>query len=194
MAVVVVAAAAAAVVVVVVVVMAREGGGAGVRASFYQRVPTIAAPRAPLAQSDVRVNFGERLLASLFDRWRAAQLQPPPSPPKEAPLPMLRFRPLEEVRILISQGGAVLHQSSAAALEQLSAPVVPGWVSQCVLHGSFAHRESSKLSFFLSPHASDSLPPLPPGVSKLSASKFLKMHKVRRQGGCEAREARGGAG
>ena len=118
------------------------------------------------------------MLAALFDSWRAAQQQRPPSPPKEPPLPTLRFRPLHEVRLLISQGGAVLHQSSASELARATAQVVPHWVSQCVLHGTFAHRESSKLSFFLSPHASDNLPPLPPGVNKLSASKFLKMHKV----------------
>ncbi|KAL1525574.1 hypothetical protein AB1Y20_020428 [Prymnesium parvum] len=127
-----------------------------------------------LEDRDLRVNLGERLLATLFNSWREAQ-NPPPA---KDTLPLLSYRPLSEVPIRVSQQGVVILKCTAEELSQVSAKCIPPWVSQCVLKGIFSPRESSKLSFFLSPHASDDLPTLPYGLNKLSASKFLKVHKV----------------
>ena len=44
-----------------------------------------------------------------------------------------------------------------------------------MLHGHFAPREPLKLPFYLLPHPQSSLPPLPPGSSKLSAAKVPKV-------------------
>jgi len=132
-------------------------------------------------QSDMRINFGERLLAVLFEEWRVAFLaqsgMKDPLEGKEA-LPSLQWRYLPEVPILISQGGVVMHKCNADSLDRAPPELIPNWVVQSVLHGSYPLPPSLKLSFFLSPHPSDDLPSLPPGVNKLSASKFLKMHKV----------------
>ena len=56
--------------------------------------------------------------------------------------------------------------------------LTPPWSSQAVLHGHFTPREPLKLPFYLLPHPQSSLPSLPPGASKLSAAKVLKVARV----------------
>ncbi|KAL3899630.1 MAG: hypothetical protein SGPRY_012613 [Prymnesium sp.] len=122
----------------------------------------------------VSTRSGELEISLDADSWRDVH-----GPPlgKDA-LPMLRYRPLSEVPILISQQGVVVFKCTADQLDQAPLQRIPSWVSQCVLKGLYMPRESSKLSFFLSPHSSSDLPALPVGVSKLSASKFLKAYKI----------------
>uniref|UniRef100_A0A7S3BWG9 Uncharacterized protein n=1 Tax=Haptolina ericina TaxID=156174 RepID=A0A7S3BWG9_9EUKA len=122
-----------------------------------------------------------RLLAALFTDWRAAFLHESgtkdPLEGKEA-LPSLKWRHLADVPVQLSKQGVVYHKSAASELDRVSAELIPHWVVNSVLQGQYTQPNSSKISFFLNPHPAGGMAPLPPGVNKLSSSKFLKVHKV----------------
>ena len=127
------------------------------------------------ADAELRVNLGERLLRALFGAWRGAH---PHASAEDGEAPMLPYRDLAQVPMLITEGGVVVLRCTAAQLPHAPPETIPHWVSQAVLHRHFTPREPLKLSFYLAPHASSHLPALPPGASKLSAAKVLKVTKV----------------
>lgn len=93
-------------------------------------------------------------------------------------LPSLKWRHLADVPVQLSKQGVVYHKSAASELDLVSAELIPHWVVNSVLQGQYTQPNSSKISFFLNPHPAGGMAPLPPGVNKLSSSKFLKVHKV----------------
>ena len=138
---------------------------------------SVCAAAHTLPRPQVRLNLGERFLSTVFAAWRQAQSNVPTESPA---LPELSFTRLSSTTAIIYEDEGVLLKCPASALPTAPPEVIPDWVSDCVLHGTFTSREASKLSFYLSPHDPEDLPDLPLSSSKLAAPRVLKLHKVAR--------------
>ena len=131
-------------------------------------------------ESELRINLGERLLASLFHTWRLGALAEvalsaatPPVPPvgTEAPppqreeetlptftptfTPTFAFADLPLHTVCVIDDGVVVLRCAADALPSVPPDDTPRWLLDTALFGRYEPRESLKISFVLEPHPSD---------------------------------------
>ena len=150
-------------------------------------------------EPELRINLGERFLASLFYTWRLGALAAlsaatPPVPPvgTEAPppqrdeetLPTFAFADLPLHTLCVIDDGVVVLRCAADALPSEPPEGMPRWLLDTALFGRYEPRESLKISFVLEPHPSDAcsrggkLPELRSSECRLSAPRALKLAKV----------------
>lgn len=149
-------------------------------------------------ESELLINLGERLLASLFQAWRLDALAalspatpmppagaeaPPPLREEESP-PTFAFADLPLHKVCVIDDGVVVLRCAADALTSEPPECTPRWLLSAALHRRYEPRENVKIAFVLEPHPSGAcsrggkLPELRSSECRLSARRALKFAKV----------------